>query len=170
MINPWKDNDEIINILQCTVKSYMWAAEWRIIWRKVIAVVFNTTYPCSCENESLKKNSGRRRGSRTRVDWNGERIYRHSFLLCFLNKYHQTVRHDAYLKKKKKKKSSLQAMELLIRTSATYMSSTFWSRKLAFLKVNIYISLEIFQWPFCHVAFVAFILYQSALLLNFAMC
>ena len=117
-----------------------------------------------------EKNSGRRRGSRTRVDWNGERIYRHSFLLCFLNKYHQIVRHDAYLLLWLKKKSSLQAMELLIRTSATYMSSTFWSRKLAFLKVNIYISLEIFQWPFCHVAFVAFILYQSALLLNFAMC
>ena len=115
-----------------------------------------------------EKNSGRRRRPRTRVDWDGERIYRHSFLLCFLNKYHQTVRHDAYLPLWLKKKSSLQAMELLIRTSATYMSSTFWSRKLAFLKVNIYISLEIFQWPFFHVAFVAFILYQSALLLNFA--
>ena len=120
--------------------------------------------------ESLKKNSGRKRGSHTRVEWNGERIYRHSFLLCFLNKYHQIVRHDAYLPLWLKKKSSLQAMELLIRTSATYMSSTFWSRKLAFLKVNIYISLEIFQWPFFHVAFVAFVLYQSALLLNFAMC
>ena len=55
VINPWKDNDEIINILQCTVKSYMWAAEWRIIWRKVIAVVFNTTYPCSCEKKAWKK-------------------------------------------------------------------------------------------------------------------
>ena len=42
-----------------------------------------------------EKNSGRKRGSRTRVDWNGETKYRHSFLLCFLNKYHQIVRHDA---------------------------------------------------------------------------
>ena len=42
-----------------------------------------------------EKNSGRKRGSRTRVDWNGERKYRHSFPLCFLNKYHQIARHDA---------------------------------------------------------------------------
>ena len=56
---------------------------------------------CKCNlcmqlrKESLKTNSGRKRGSRTRVDWNGETNYRHSFLLCFLNKYHQIVRHDA---------------------------------------------------------------------------
>ena len=169
MINPWKDNDEIINILQWTVKSYMCAAEWRIIWRKVIAVVFNATYVCSCEKKAWKKIQAVDVDHAQEVDWNGERIYRHSFLLCFLKKI-PSNRHDAYLPLWLKKKSSLQAMELLIKTSATYMSSTFWSRKLAFLKVNIYISLEIFQWPFCHVAFVAFILYQSALLLNFAMC
>ena len=56
--------------------------------------------------ESLKKNSGRKRGSRTRVDWNGERKYRHSFLLCFLNKCHQIVRHDALLPLWLKKKST----------------------------------------------------------------
>ena len=42
-----------------------------------------------------EKNSGRKRGSLRRVGWNGEWKYRHSFLLCFLNKYHQIVRHDA---------------------------------------------------------------------------
>ena len=170
MINPWKDNDEIINILQCTVKSY---SELRSeeLFEERSSQLYLTQLIHAVAKRKPEKNSGRRRGSRTRVDWNGERIYRHSFLLCFLNKYHQTVRHDAYLPLWLKKKSSLQAMELLIRTSATYMSSTFWSRKLAFLKVNIYISLEIFQWPFCHVAFVAFIsVYQSALLLNFAIC
>ena len=50
VINPWKDNDEIMNIW----KSYMWTAEWRIIWRKVIAVV-NATYACSCEKKAWKK-------------------------------------------------------------------------------------------------------------------
>ena len=53
-----------------------------------------------------EKNSGRKRGSRTRVDWNGERKYRHSFLLCFLNKCHQIVRHDALLPLWLKKKST----------------------------------------------------------------
>ena len=42
-----------------------------------------------------EKNSARKRGSRTGVDWNGEKKYRHTFLLCFLNKYHQIVRHGA---------------------------------------------------------------------------
>ena len=50
VINPWKDNDEIMNIW----KSYMWTAEWRIIWRKVIAVVY-ATYACSCEKKAWKK-------------------------------------------------------------------------------------------------------------------
>ena len=50
VINPWKDNDEIMNMW----KSYMWTAEWRIIWRKVIAVV-NATYACSCEKQARKK-------------------------------------------------------------------------------------------------------------------
>ena len=31
VINPWKDDDEIMNIW----KSYMWTTEWRIIWRKI---------------------------------------------------------------------------------------------------------------------------------------
>ena len=65
--------------------------EWRIIWKKIIAVVY-ATYACSCEKKAWKKI---RPLSPTRVDWNGERKYRHSFLLCFLNKYHQIVRHDA---------------------------------------------------------------------------
>ena len=50
VINPWKDNDEIMNIW----KSYMWTAEWRIIWRKVIAVA-NATYACSCEKKAWKQ-------------------------------------------------------------------------------------------------------------------
>ena len=50
VINPWKDNDEIMNIW----KSYMWTAEWRIIWRKVIAFVY-ATYACSWEKKAWKK-------------------------------------------------------------------------------------------------------------------
>ena len=40
--------------------------------------------------ESLKKIQAVDVDHVQEVDWNGERIYRHSFLLCFLNKYHQT--------------------------------------------------------------------------------
>ena len=34
VINPWKDDDEVMNIW----KSYMWTAEWRIIWMKIIFI------------------------------------------------------------------------------------------------------------------------------------
>ena len=36
VINPWKDDDEVLNIW----KSYMWTAEWRIKWRTIIAVIY----------------------------------------------------------------------------------------------------------------------------------
>ena len=35
VLNPWKDDDEVMNIW----KSYMRTAEWRIIWKKIIAVI-----------------------------------------------------------------------------------------------------------------------------------
>ena len=35
VINPWKDDDEVMNIW----KSYMRTAGWRIIWKKIIAVI-----------------------------------------------------------------------------------------------------------------------------------
>ena len=38
VINPWKDDDEVMNIC----KSYMWTAEWRIKWRMIIAVIYAT--------------------------------------------------------------------------------------------------------------------------------
>ena len=38
VINPWKDDDEVMTIWE----SYMWTAEWRIIWRKIIAVMYAT--------------------------------------------------------------------------------------------------------------------------------
>ena len=34
ILNPWKDDDEVMNIW----KPYMWTAWWRIIWKKIIAV------------------------------------------------------------------------------------------------------------------------------------
>ena len=52
VINPWKDNDEIVNIWI----SYMWTAEWRIIWRKIIAVIY-TTYAVA-KRKPEKKISG----------------------------------------------------------------------------------------------------------------
>ena len=36
VINPWKDDDEVLNIW----KSYLWTAEWRIRWRMIIAVIY----------------------------------------------------------------------------------------------------------------------------------
>ena len=33
-INPWKDDDEVLNIR----KSYMWTAEWRIKWRMIFKI------------------------------------------------------------------------------------------------------------------------------------
>ena len=38
VINPWKDDDEIMSIS----KSYLWTAECRIVWRKIIAVIYAT--------------------------------------------------------------------------------------------------------------------------------
>ena len=34
ILNPWKDDDEVMNIW----KPYMWTAGWKIIWKKIIAV------------------------------------------------------------------------------------------------------------------------------------
>ena len=62
VINPWKDDDEVMNIW----KSYIWTTGWRIIW-KMIAVIDDTddrSYRrnfCSCEKKyvfiNLKKAS-----------------------------------------------------------------------------------------------------------------
>ena len=53
VINPWKGDDEVsMNIW----KSYMWTAEWRIKWRMIIAVIYETKKRnlCSCEKKAWK--------------------------------------------------------------------------------------------------------------------
>ena len=72
--------------VSCRVKNYLKEGHRSCIRNLIIHTV---------AKRKPEKNSGRKRGSRTRVGWNGEWKYRHSFLLCFLNKYHQIVRHDA---------------------------------------------------------------------------